>query len=361
MVAYSVPMQLIVFGDSLSDSGNIFSLTGGVAPPSPPYAGVFLQRTRVERAAGQPIRIDPAQRIPPRWRSGWARAPRELFRSRGSFTTSYPLASPPFPALSVSNFLDIDALSNGLPPAGLPGLSEQLALFHSMTPPGSFSSLGAPADATYVVWAGANDLIFSDLLDLSGFPAASTPAETLAPVAAANVHSAIVDLAAIGAERFVVANLPDIGLTPFAVASGRTVELSTATDIYNQVLGDLLAGLSLDVSVLDIHGQFDDLLSNPLAFGFSEIVSLYRPGYSLAALHKSRRHRVLATLSIRPVQPTQCLPMGLPAPKRPSPPASLCSVWPYCYSSFANVFCLSLLKIRSGVSWHTFSQSHSCH
>lgn len=314
VVAYSVPMQLIVFGDSLSDSGNIFSLTGGVAPPSPPYAGVFSNGPVWSEQLANQSGLTLHNAFP---LDGGLAGPGHLenFSIGGSFTTSYPLASPPFPALSVSNFLDIDALSNGLPPAGLPGLSEQLALFHSMTPPGSFSSLGAPADATYVVWAGANDLIFSDLLDLSGFPAASTPAETLAPVAAANVHSAIVDLAANGAERFVVANLPDIGLTPFAVASGRTVELSTATDIYNQVLGDLLAGLSLDVSVLDIHGQFDDLLSNPLAFGFSEIGPCIAPGI----------------------------------------PSLLCT------NPGATVFWVSLLKIRSGVSWHTFSQSHSCH
>src|SRR5437879_10322860 len=30
--------QLTVFGDSLADSGNVFVLSGGLFPPSPPYA-----------------------------------------------------------------------------------------------------------------------------------------------------------------------------------------------------------------------------------------------------------------------------------------------------------------------------------
>ena len=29
--------QIVVFGDSLSDSGNSFTLTGGIIPPDPPY------------------------------------------------------------------------------------------------------------------------------------------------------------------------------------------------------------------------------------------------------------------------------------------------------------------------------------
>ena len=29
--------DMYVFGDSLSDNGNLFDMTGGLAPPSPPY------------------------------------------------------------------------------------------------------------------------------------------------------------------------------------------------------------------------------------------------------------------------------------------------------------------------------------
>ncbi|MBI3393045.1 MAG: hypothetical protein HY039_07635 [Nitrospirae bacterium] len=33
--------QIFVFGDSLSDDGNAYVLTGGLNPPSPPYAQRF--------------------------------------------------------------------------------------------------------------------------------------------------------------------------------------------------------------------------------------------------------------------------------------------------------------------------------
>ena len=270
-VVSATPMQWIVFGDSLTDSGNLFSLTGGVAPPSPPYTGVFsngpVWTEQLASQSGLTVHnVFPLD-------GGLAGTGHvENFAVGGSFTRPYVLASPPFPALSVSNTIDIDAIANGFAPGGLPGLSEQLDLFHSMTP------LGAPADATYVVWAGANDLLFSDLLDLNGFPSAPTPAETLAPIAAANVQSVIVDLAASGAEQFLVANLPDIGLTPFAAATGRVAELSAASNTFNEVLGVLLGSLSLDISLVNVHAQFEDLLSDPLAFGFSELGPCIVPG-----------------------------------------------------------------------------------
>ena len=33
--------RLVVFGDSLSDNGNLFLISGGTQPPSPPYARRF--------------------------------------------------------------------------------------------------------------------------------------------------------------------------------------------------------------------------------------------------------------------------------------------------------------------------------
>ncbi|MBT4739757.1 MAG: hypothetical protein HN793_01885 [Rhodospirillaceae bacterium] len=50
-LAIAAPVQaqqysgLYVFGDSLSDSGNLFGLTGGTTPPSPP----LFQRTLLRR------------------------------------------------------------------------------------------------------------------------------------------------------------------------------------------------------------------------------------------------------------------------------------------------------------------------
>lgn len=32
--------RLIVFGDSLSDTGNVFQFSGNTRPPSPPYGGL---------------------------------------------------------------------------------------------------------------------------------------------------------------------------------------------------------------------------------------------------------------------------------------------------------------------------------
>ncbi len=46
-IAGPIVSNVIVFGDSLSDVGNVFALTGGTVPPDPPYF-----QGRFSRSAG---------------------------------------------------------------------------------------------------------------------------------------------------------------------------------------------------------------------------------------------------------------------------------------------------------------------
>lgn len=268
------PLQMFIFGDSLSDGGNMFALSGGLAPPSPPYAGVFsngpvwvdqfaddrgLTTTNAYAAA---LGLDtPGGEI-------------TNFAVAGSYTGAQlvdfgtpidiapsanaidPLAGAPvFPGLQ------------GPPPVLNPLLSSQVEAFRGAT----FGV--APADAVYAVWAGANDFVFADQFFNPANPGVPLLATDLVTNAVGNVSMTITELAAMGAQEFLVFNVPDIGQTPFGFLTGRAGELTAASVQYNLELAlelDNLRGQGLDIKLLDIFALFDELLANPVAAGFTD-------------------------------------------------------------------------------------------
>jgi len=135
---------------------------------------------------------------------------------------------------------------------GLSGVSDQLAAF-AATHPG-----GAPADALYTLWAGAND-IFN-----GGNPV----------LAADNIFNNILSLAAGGGKYFLWLNLPDLGLTPRAVAAGQTIPANLASAAFNAEwtvdLGKLQA-LGINVTGVNVQALFTQIVANPGAFGFSNV------------------------------------------------------------------------------------------
>jgi len=135
----------------------------------------------------------------------------------------------------------------------------------------------ADADALHVIWLGGNDVLF-EVIAPSGDPDAMANA-------AARIGAGIESLAAAGARRFLVANVPDPGLAygnpifnpPFAAGpvpfaegeraflSGLTLELNTALD---DVLGTL--GTVGSVIAVDMFAPYRAVLDDPGALGFLE-------------------------------------------------------------------------------------------
>ena len=212
--------QLIVFGDSLSDSGNLFAVTGGAIPPSPPYyAGRF---------SNGPV---------------WAEL---LAVELGVPVQNYALGG----ALTGRvNLFDDPRI-----PAEFPGVLDEIDLFLALN--------GGVVDrhALYVVWAGAND-----------FFAAPAP-ETIAP-AVANIVSAVRTLAARGVRHIVVPNMPDLGLTPNGLASGFSSELTALSVAFNGALRTGLVMRGLHVTVVDIFALFQEIVDYPAEFGFTDVTT----------------------------------------------------------------------------------------
>jgi len=232
--------QLYVFGDSLSDTGNVHDKTFGLFPQSPPYYQ--------GRFSNGPIWVE------------------ELGNKLGLTPTRY---TQEFPGNSPSegvNFAFGGATTGSnnvvnLPLLPLPGLQTEIGYFKNGL---ATSGKSANPDALYVVWAGGNDYL------LGG---ATNPTQ---PVV--NLATALTSLFNLGARNFLVPNLPDLGNTPVGLSRGSDVsnglnQLSVghnaglAQTVNN--LSQSLAGINL-ISV-DVNSLFDSAIANPSQYGFTNV------------------------------------------------------------------------------------------
>ncbi len=219
--------SLVVFGDSLSDSGNIFDLFGGVFGPNAPYTEGRFTSNYTDGSAGL-VWVEHL--------AGLMGLPLDNSVAGG---TNYAFGG----ARAVEDVADL-----------VPSLPDQLNFYLSDT--------GGIADpsALYVVFGGGNDVRDND---------AANSASSMAQM--------IMDLATAGATNFFVPNLPDIGLTPEALAGlapgGSSAVISAAAAAHNANLAaeiaNLEATLGVNIISFDLFGLFNDVISDPAAFGFS--------------------------------------------------------------------------------------------
>jgi phospholipase/lecithinase/hemolysin len=210
--------QLYVFGDSLSDVGTVFRATGGMYPSNPTY---FQGRY-----------------------------------SNGRVWVEYLALRLHLSSKQTNNFAYGGATTGSNGNSLVPGLLTQIQSFtqtHQQTNP----------NALYVLWAGANDY-------LQGVSSATVPVE--------NVTGGIASLAGVGAKKILVANLPDLGQLPATRTSANSKNLNALTQAHNQGLRRSLKLLSqqysdLQIVTLDANRLYRDAITNPAAFGFTNVIS----------------------------------------------------------------------------------------
>src|SRR5262245_59588520 len=261
--------RVVVFGDSLSDSGNVFALNGGqtVAPPDYGMGGVD------EQGIPEVITLIPAAPYAGgRFSNGatWI----ELFAG------AIGLGSSAKPAVPGALFgLDDGRASNyavGGATAGDIGVSQfplatQVQLFLSDV------RGQAPAHALYVLEFGGNDIRAAQV--------AEDPS-TVFTAALTAMGQNIATLYAAGARRFLVWNPADLGRTPAirrldaavcqpvlpgCIAGGAT----QASAFYNQQLRDVLKGLravlpGIVIVEFDAFQLLADVQANPAKFGLQD-------------------------------------------------------------------------------------------
>ncbi len=202
---------IYVFGDSLSDNGNLFSESGDLAPPSPPYFD--------GRFSNGPVWVDYLDDMLPR-------AELNDFAFGGSFSDTGNVNGP------------------------FPGVLEQVAAFVDTGP------ALMPRDLC-IVWSGANNYIFE--------PLTSDP-----PTIVADVSTAIDELAEAGCQSFLIPNLPNIGETPFGIGTGLQALLTAKIEDHNDKLADevdlLREDLGIEIILLDVNTIFARALAGQLGF-----------------------------------------------------------------------------------------------
>jgi len=131
----------------------------------------------------------------------------------------------------------------------------------------------ADSSALYQVWGGANDIFY-----LTG---TTTDPNSLAAgtVKAATTELGLLgQLQASGARYVVVYNLPNIGKTPEAMAGGAAASAGATqlSVLFNGTLNTGLAQLSgqgLNVIPVNTYALLNEVIANPAAYGFSNVTT----------------------------------------------------------------------------------------
>lgn len=220
---------VVVYGDSLSDNGNLYQATGFTQPPDPPYfAG---------RRSNGPVAVE------------------QLATSLGAPLVDYAWIGA---TTGIGNYADEGTVTTtGW--AGLPGMSAVYAATKGTLTP-------YLADGLFVVWGGPNDILAPSPLD-------ATPAEIVSR-AVFNELAIITDLQARGARTILAPGMPDIGLTPYFQSLGPAIAAygSYLTDTFNAAL---LAQLPADVLYYDTAALLRNVVANPAAYGFTNATDYY--------------------------------------------------------------------------------------
>jgi phospholipase/lecithinase/hemolysin len=204
------------FGDSLSDTGNLWLLTNaaGQDPAIPP--SVSPHRTYFNgRFSNGPIAFEYL----------WDRIASNAGDDVKPFLSTFRI--PQKGAVSFAFGASGTGFVQSLPgPLFIPGLNGQVEMFGA-----ALRGRKAPRRALYAIFSGANDY-------LGGPEVALEPA-----VVVGNILNAIQKLYALGARDVMVLNLPDLSLIPL-VPPDLKIPLSQLTQGHNYLLAQALNGLA---------------------------------------------------------------------------------------------------------------------
>ena len=231
--------QIVAFGDSLSDTGNVYASASNTFPASPPYFN--------GRFSDGPVWLE------------------TLAKGLG-------VADPTPSLLGGTNYAfgGAETALSGVSSQGTPNIGTQVSLYLASHPTITNTQL-------FSVWGGANDFLH--------FPALALP-DPSQPVA--NLVTEITELAQAGAKNFLVPNLPMLGETPYVknqlaplypgieatmniLSLQFDIELATA-------MNGLQSQLGITIYQLDVNSLFQKILADPGSYGITDVSDQAKSG-----------------------------------------------------------------------------------
>ena len=216
--------KVIVFGDSLSDNGNLYEYMKHQLPMSPPYYK--------GRMTNGPVWIE------------------LLTQSYYADDFNMHLVDYAYAGASVEEGNDDEPLFT------LGSEIDSYLLAHQNT---------ADEDALYVLWISANNYL-----------ALPEDAEQALINVDRGIKRGLQRLADNGAKHFLILNLPDLGQTPVAREMDATNKLTNFTNRHNEQLLKTVESLKTSYPAVqwlhfDVRGALDEMLTQPARNGFNNV------------------------------------------------------------------------------------------
>lgn len=233
--------EFVVFGDSLSDNGNLYigtTLLGTPTPAPPLYAtGEYTDGTNSVPATNGPLGL-------------WIE---QLATKMNLFV--------PQPFLKGGTNYAVASAHTGSNPAysptsiSVPYMTDQLNIFLA-------ANHDPPANALYTFWGGSDDI-------LAGGSAAT---------AVSNMQANINTLAAAGAKYFLWVNQPPLGEIPENINTGSRASLDAASVAFNTAWTTAIAQLKtahpgITIVTLDAYSLFGLAVQNPALYGYANVTA----------------------------------------------------------------------------------------
>jgi len=218
--------EIVAFGDSLTDTGNLFAATRtrptGAFPPSPPYYD--------GRFSNGPVWIE------------------HLAAQLG-----VPAPTPSLTGGTNNAWGGAETSLTGNSSRGTPNIGTQIS---------GYLKAHTPHDGQlFVLWGGANDFLNAGQTD------PTVPVD--------NISREIFILASAGAEYFVVPNMPPLGQTPRHVGTATEATFDDRAIRFNRLLeselDDLEGLLGITIFRFNAFGVFQRILRKPDKFGLTNV------------------------------------------------------------------------------------------
>jgi len=226
--------SLVVYGDSLSDNGNLFAVTG---QPGAPYAD--------GRRSDGPVAVE------------------QLGAKLGVPLVDYAWIGA---TTGTGNYAD-GGTTTTFGTYMLPGILTEFDATKAAIGPNVGGRL-------FVVWGGANDFLAPSPLD-------TAPQQIIAR-GVGDIVTIVNGLIDNGAKNILVPGMPDLGLSPYFMSLGPD-EAALGSTLTNAFNAALIADLPPGVKYFDTAQLLRNMVANPAAYGFTNVTDACFNGTTVCA------------------------------------------------------------------------------